>query len=418
MEVHKKQSRKTNRKQQSTVEPTVEPTVESIVESTVESTVEPTVEPTVESTVESTEIKNKKKKTRYFETYISKILKQLSVTNGITSNAKQQLNSVICIIARNISNISTQLTFVSNKKTLSHKEVSNAANLILSENLAKNVINHADVSLAKFSEENSKHSSRQEKAGILFPPSIAEKFLRNFGFSKIMVTKTAPVYFAAVLEYLVLNILELASNLARENNRIRVTIRDLELSVRTDRELSILFENCRLSFVGGGVVPKIHDSLLTKKPRKKRKTVVNKTTDMDKKNHRFRPGTVSLREIKKFQKTSNCLTFAKFPFERFVRSIVNKYRPNMKISKEVFIVLQYYIEQFIVDFLRDANSASIHCGRVKLMPTDISFICSLRRYNELDTKPFQKELETILESKISEENHEQENNQEDELIDE
>ena len=38
----------------------------------------------------------KKKKTRYFESYIYKILKKISNTNGITSNAKQQLNSVIC----------------------------------------------------------------------------------------------------------------------------------------------------------------------------------------------------------------------------------------------------------------------------------------------------------------------------------
>jgi len=52
----------------------------------------------------------------------------------------------------------------------------------------------------------------------------------------------------------------------------------------------------------------------------------------------------------------------------------------MKISKDVFIVLQYYIEQFIVDFLRDANSAAIHSNRVKLMPMDIAFICNLRKY--------------------------------------
>ena len=45
---------------------------------------------------------NKKKKTRLFETYISKVLKQITDKNGITSNCKQQLNSALCIIARNI----------------------------------------------------------------------------------------------------------------------------------------------------------------------------------------------------------------------------------------------------------------------------------------------------------------------------
>jgi len=44
--------------------------------------------------------KNKKKKTRYFETYISKVLKQVSEKNGITSNSKKQLNRMVCIVAK------------------------------------------------------------------------------------------------------------------------------------------------------------------------------------------------------------------------------------------------------------------------------------------------------------------------------
>jgi hypothetical protein len=74
----------------------------------------------------------------------------------------------------------------------------------------------------------------------------------------------------------------------------------------------------------------------------------------------------------------------------------------MKISKDVFIVLQYYVEQFVVDFLRDANSAAIHSGRVKLMPADINFICNLRRYDQLDMSSFNTE-------KPKEENSEQDN---------
>lgn len=340
--------------------------------------------------------KNKKKKTRYFETYISKLLKTLASEHGITSNAKQQLNSAICIIAKEIACVSMHLTTVSKKKTMSEKEVANAIKLIFSGTLAETASRQAEESLEKFKCDNGKHSSRQNKAGILFPPSISEKFLRNFGFSKIMVTKSAPIYFAAVLEHLTMDMLTNASRMAKENNRVRITIRDLELTVRTDKELAKLFEKCNLSFIGGGVVPRIHEALLNKKPRKKRKnakevsSVLQEPVDQSKK-HRFRPGTVSLREIRKFQKVSNCLTFAKFPFERFIRNIVNSYNSGMKISKDVFIVLQYYVEQFVVDFLRDANSAAIHSGRVKLMPSDINFICQLRKYDELDITPFKTE---------------------------
>ena len=93
---------------------------------------------------------------------------------------------------------------------------------------------------------------------------------------------------------------------------------------------------------------------------------------------------------------SNCLTFAKFPFERVVRGIVNKNNSSMKISKDVFIILQYYIEQYVVDILKDANMAAIHAGRVKLMLTDIEFICNLRG---ISTKGFTDPL--IKQKKIS-----------------
>jgi histone H3 len=335
------------------------------------------------------EVAPKKKKTRYFETYICKVLKSITTSNGITANAKQQLNSAICFIARFLASKATQLTTISGKRTMSVKEISNSVKLSFTDNFSELAIKQAEDSVEKFllsdSNQESKHSSRQEKAGMLFPPSVSEKFLHNFGLSKIMVTRTAPVYFASILEFIVFDILSLATKMAIENNRSRLTIRDLEMSVRTNKDLNHLFENCKLSFIGGGVVPQIHESLLNKKPRKKRKP--EEGVEM-KKGHRFRPGTVSLREIRKFQKTSNCLTFAKFPFERFVRGLVNNYNDGMKISKDVFIVLQYYIEQFVVDFLRDANAAAIHSGRVKLMPGDISFICNMRRYDALDTEPY------------------------------
>ena len=93
----------------------------------------------------------------------------------------------------------------------------------------------------------------------------------------------------------------------------------------------------------------------------------------------------------------------------------------MKISKEVFIIIQYFIEQYIVDLLRDSNFAAIHACRVKLMSSDISFITSLRN------KSFykHKQTETTLEmSSIDEkentivEEEKEEEQKEDELVEE
>jgi histone H3/H4 len=60
----------------------------------------------------------------------------------------------------------------------------------------------------------------------------------------------------------------------------------------------------------------------------------------------------------------------------------------MKISKDVFIVLQYYIEQYIISFLEDCNKATVHASRVKLMKADIIFVCSLKKMNEINIENY------------------------------
>lgn len=319
----------------------------------------------------------KKKKTRFFETYISKVLKQVSESNGITSNSKQQLNSALCLISKLISSTVITLTEMAKKKTMSDKEVKNALLIVLPPQMAANAIIEGQKAIASFGKDkNIKGTSRQEKAGILFSPAISEKFLRNFGYSKVMVTRQAPVYLAGALEYITSEILKNASISAKDNKRIRINIRDLEMGVRKNEHLNIFFVKNNISFLGGGVTPFIHSSLLPKKIRPKKRP--KKTEDIlegEKKKHRFRPGTVSLREIRRFQKMSNCLTFAKFPFEKCVRQIVTSHNNTpMKISKDVFIVLQYFIEQQLSSLLHNANFAAIHAGRVKLMPIDINFV--------------------------------------------
>lgn len=318
----------------------------------------------------------KKKKTRFFETYISKVLKQVSDSNGITSNSKQQLNSALCLISKLISSTVITLTEIAKKKTMSDKEIKNALLIVLPPQMAANAIIEGQKAIASFGKDNIKGTSRQEKAGILFSPAISEKFLRNFGYSKVMVTSQAPVYLAGALEYITSEILKNASISANDNKRIRINIRDLEMGVRKNDDLNTFFVKNNISFLGGGVTPFIHESLLPKKSKPKKRT--KKPEDIlegEKKKHRFRPGTVSLREIKRYQKMSNCLTFAKFPFEKFVRQVVTSHNnTSMKISKDVFIVLQYFIEQQLSSLLRNANFAAIHAGRVKLMPIDINFV--------------------------------------------
>ena len=113
-----------------------------------------------------------------------------------------------------------------------------------------------------------KAKTRSSRAGLQFPVGRIHRFLRKGNYSD-RVGAGAPVYLAAVLEYLTAEILELAGNAARDNKKTRVTPRHLQLAVRNDEELNKLLSNVTIS--SGGVLPQIQPSLMPKKNEKKTK---------------------------------------------------------------------------------------------------------------------------------------------------
>jgi len=70
----------------------------------------------------------------------------------------------------------------------------------------------------------------------------------------------APIFLAAVLEYLSAEVLELGGNATRDARRKRIIPRDLQLAVRSDEELAKLLDNC--TFPSSGVLPSIHVALI------------------------------------------------------------------------------------------------------------------------------------------------------------
>ena len=109
-----------------------------------------------------------------------------------------------------------------------------------------------------------KSKSRSSKAGLQFPVGRVHRHLKKGAYGK-RVGAGAPVYLAAVLEYLAAEILELAGNAARDNKKTRISPRHLQLAVRNDEELNKLLSG--VTIAQGGVLPNIHAVLLPKKAK-------------------------------------------------------------------------------------------------------------------------------------------------------
>ncbi len=108
--------------------------------------------------------------------------------------------------------------------------------------------------------------SQSSRVGLIFPVGRIGSLLRKGRYTK-RVGATAPVYLAAVLEYLTAELLELAGKVASQHKKKRITPRAVTLAVRHDEELSQLLQN--VTFTQGGVPVNVHDVLKKKKASRK-----------------------------------------------------------------------------------------------------------------------------------------------------
>ncbi|XP_072526095.1 uncharacterized protein [Salminus brasiliensis] len=234
-----------------------------------------------------------------------------------------------------------------------------------------------------------KAKTRSSRAGLQFPVGRVHRLLRKGNYAE-RVGAGAPVYLAAVLEYLTAEILELAGNAARDNKKTRIIPRHLQLAVRNDEELNKLLGG--VTIAQGGVLPNIQAVLL---PKKTEKTVKTKGVEFNamartkqtarkstggkaprkqlatkaarksapatggvKKPHRYRPGTVALREIRRYQKSTELL-IRKLPFQRLVREIAQDFKTDLRFQSSAVMALQEASEAYLVGLFEDTNLCAI-----------------------------------------------------------
>ena len=93
--------------------------------------------------------------------------------------------------------------------------------------------------------------------------------------------------------------------------------------------------------------------------------------------HRYRPGTVALREIRRYQKSTELL-IRKLPFQRLVHEIAQDFKTDLRFQSAAVMALQEASEAYLVGLFEDSNLCAIHAKRVTIMPKDIQLARRIR----------------------------------------
>ncbi|KAJ0169108.1 hypothetical protein K1T71_014542 [Dendrolimus kikuchii] len=158
-----------------------------------------------------------------------------------------------------------------------------------------------------------------------------------------------------------------ASRLAHYNKRSTITSREVQTS-QCLLQMARTKQTARKST--GGKAPR--KQLATKAARKSAPA-----TGGVKKPHRYRPGTVALREIRRYQKSTELL-IRKLPFQRLVREIAQDFKTDLRFQSSAVMALQEASEAYLVGLFEDTNLCAIHAKRVTIMPKDIQLARRIR----------------------------------------
>ena len=96
-----------------------------------------------------------------------------------------------------------------------------------------------------------------------------------------------------------------------------------------------------------------------------------------KKPHRYRPGTVALREIRRFQKSTELL-IRRLPFQRLVREIAQDFKGRLNFASGAILALQEVAKAYLVGLFKDTNLCAIHAKCIMIMLKDIQLARRIR----------------------------------------
>ncbi|CAK7340822.1 unnamed protein product [Dovyalis caffra] len=213
--------------------------------------------------------------------------------------------------------------------------------------------------------KSSKSVSRSQKAGLQFPVGRIARFLKTGKYAE-RLGAGSPVYLSAVLEYLAAEVLELAGNAARDNKKNRIIPRHIQLAVRNDEELGKLLGS--VTIANGGVLPKIHQTLLPKKAGKGKGDIGSASQDSKEGGATTKGGRGKPKASKSVSRSQKAgLQFPVGRIARFLKS--GKYAERVGAGAPVY--LSAVLEYLAAEVLELAGNAARDNKKNRIVPRHI-----------------------------------------------
>ena len=216
--------------------------------------------------------KKSKRRTESYSSYIYRVLKVVvDPPRGMSSKAMSIMNSFVNDIFERIATQASRVLRYNTRRTLSSREIQTATKLVLSGELTKHAVTQGTQAVTKYNNSNNPNNpnkkqkratSHSAKAGLIFSVGRIHRHLK-LGKYAARISAKAAVYLAAVIEYMVAEVLESAGVAAKTNRKTRITPRHITLAVRNDEEMDKFLIG--VTIAAGGVLPVIHKALLRKK---------------------------------------------------------------------------------------------------------------------------------------------------------
>lgn len=311
-----------------------------------------------------------------FKIYLQRVCANNSSDMSLSLEALDSLDAIMSHLAWAITQ--RVCTIVDDGRTISLRDVRSVVQLLFPQELSKLAIQTCTAAVTKCHVADAR--GLQLLSGLNFPISLATRYLRQFGRSSLRVSKLASVTLAAALQYIASEIIDLSLNIARDQTKKRIKNRHVMLAIHKDQELhSLLVDDLKVFLPSTGVPDAIHPFLVQKRPKKRRQAQAAQAEAPEggeepaAKKRRFHPGTVSLRNIRKLQR-STLLQLRRAPFVRYCR----KKAVGKRLSGAFITALQSYTEARTVELFQSANAIAIHAQRQMVLDKDLNLAAQLQ----------------------------------------